>query len=99
MNSKKQVQEWEKRLVDVEKRFSDVCRDSDVNAPLITQWRSRDNNFPEIDLLEAYIEEVGFEHAVALVYLKFERTSTLHIWCRIENRIRTYEVDKTYANV
>ncbi len=98
MSTKKLVQEWEKRLIDVDRRFSDVCRDADINPPLITQWRSRDSNFPEITLLEAYIDEVGFEHATNRVMEWFDKTSSLHIWCRIEHWIRLYEVEKTYSN-
>lgn len=97
MQSKEQVRDWEKRLIDCDRRFSDVCRDANINAPLFTQWRSRDSSFPEVDLLQAYIEEVGFEHACNFVAKKFDPSSTIHIWCRVEKQIRIYEISKIEA--
>jgi hypothetical protein len=97
MQAKEQIREWEKRLIDVDRRFADVCRDAGINAPFFTQWKTRNSSFPEIALLQAYIEEVGFEHACSFVARTFDPSSSVHIWCRVEKKIREYESLKIEA--
>jgi hypothetical protein len=97
MQTKKQIQDWEKRLIDLDRKFSDVCRAANVNPPLITQWRKRDSNLAEIDLLNAFIDQVGFGAALEFIRSKFEPSSSLHIWMRIENQIQSFELQKITA--
>lgn len=99
MSPNEQILDWELRLVKSGKRFSDVCStvEPNVNPSVITTWRNRHTPWPEVTVLKALIEATDIDQASSLVYSVSEKSSPLHIWCRIENQIIEFEKAAYYA--
>ena len=99
MSPNDQILDWELRLVKSGKRFSDVCSSvvPAVNPSVITTWKNRNTPWPEVAVLKALIDATSIDQASALVYGVADKSSPLHIWCRIENQIIEFEKAAYYA--